>query len=293
MTYLDDLAFELQRAGIPARRRRRILTEFTDHLTEDPAAELGAAEDLAGRFADELGTRLARAAAFRAFLALAVAGLAMLAMFFAVGRMHGLMVYGGRRHSTPTWSAPLLLAAALAAQLALAAGGLALLRAWRLRHVPVIGAADARILVRRASVGVLAGALTLTALPVIALAYPHAGGASWRTAAWVVCGLGLIGFVTVVPALLSSARLRPRQSGTSGDLHDDLLTFLPWAPAPREAALMLAFGIAVALTIAGIVTDDPYDGALRGIADALACLAGYAALGAYLGLRDTVQRTTS
>lgn len=293
MNYLDELDSELQLAGIPPRRRRRIVAEFSDHLSESPAAELGVAKDLARQFADELGTRLARAAAFRAFLALAAAGLATFAMFLAIGRIHGLVLYGGRAHRTPAWSAPLLLTAALSAQLALAAGGLALLRAWRLRHLPVIGTADAQILLRRAWVGVLAGTVTLTALPVIALAYPQVGGSTWRPAAWVVSGLGLLGLIAVVPVLLSSGRLRPRRSAPSGDLQDDLLALLPWAPAPREAALLLALVIAATLTAAGLVTNDPYDGALRGITDALFCLAGYVLFGRYLGLRETGQRTTS
>jgi hypothetical protein len=50
--------------------------------------------------------------------------------------------------------------------------------------------------------------------------------------------------------------------------------------------------IAAALTVAGLLTDDPYDGALNGIGDTLACLAGYALLGRYLGLRDTARDAT-
>ncbi len=38
MRYLDAFESELTRAGIPARRRARILFEFADHLHEDPAA---------------------------------------------------------------------------------------------------------------------------------------------------------------------------------------------------------------------------------------------------------------
>jgi hypothetical protein len=67
---------------------------------------------------------------------------------------------------------------------------------------------------------------------------------------------------------------------------------LPWAPAPRDTALILALVIAAALTVAGLLTDDPYDGALNGIGDTLACLAGYALLGRYLGLRDTARDAT-
>ena len=42
MNYVDSLEVELAAAGIPARRRARIVAEFTDHLHENPVAELGA-----------------------------------------------------------------------------------------------------------------------------------------------------------------------------------------------------------------------------------------------------------
>jgi hypothetical protein len=63
MNYVDSLEVELAAAGIPARRRARIVAEFSDHLHENPEAELGAPRDLARQFADELGTRLARGTA--------------------------------------------------------------------------------------------------------------------------------------------------------------------------------------------------------------------------------------
>ncbi len=102
MSYLNDLESELTATGIPARRRRRILAEFADHLHEDPSAELGAPRDLARQFADELGTSLARKAAFRAFAALAFAGVGLVAMFLAVGRVargHPLRHAPARRHA--------------------------------------------------------------------------------------------------------------------------------------------------------------------------------------------------
>lgn len=39
------------------------------------------------------------------------------------------------------------------------------------------------------------------------------------------------------------------------------------------------------VALAGIMRSDPYDGALRGRADGFVCLAGFAVLGRYLGLR--------
>jgi len=38
---IDELARELASVGIRGRRRERILTEFADHLTCDPEAQLG------------------------------------------------------------------------------------------------------------------------------------------------------------------------------------------------------------------------------------------------------------
>ena len=85
MNYVDSLEVELAAAGIPARRRARIVAEFSDHLHENPEAELGAPRDLARQFADELGTRLARGTAYRAFAALAVTAIVLVVMFFNGG----------------------------------------------------------------------------------------------------------------------------------------------------------------------------------------------------------------
>ena len=77
-------------------------------------------------------------------------------MFLAVGRVRGLTLYGSTGTSpTPTWTAPIMLIAALAAQVAFVAGTLALLRAWRLRHERVISRADAVMLARRSTVGLV------------------------------------------------------------------------------------------------------------------------------------------
>lgn len=286
MTYLDTFERELTGAGIPPGRRRRILAEFADHLHESPSAELGAPRELARQFADELGTRLARTAAFRAFAALAFAGIGLAVMFVAVGRMRGLTLYGQQHTATPTWTAPILLVAALASQVALASGGLALLRAWRLRDQRVISAADASVLARRSTIGVIGGIVTLAALPACAVAFPHAAGSTWTTFAWIIAGVGVVVFAAVTPSLIASSRLRPRAEGAAGDVIDDLGH---WAPAwltPTRLAWLLALLIAVVMSVAGVFTDDPYDGALRGITDGLACMAGFALLGRYLGLRS-------
>jgi hypothetical protein len=285
MTYLETLESELTSAGIPRARRRRILAEFADHLHEDANVELGAPRDLAHQFADELGARLARTAAYRVFAALAFAGVALVVMFLAVGRMRGLTIEGGTNTPTPSWAAPIMLLAAIAAQVALAAGGLALLRAWRLRRERTISRTDATILARRSALGLLAGAVTLAALPTAAVAFPRAAGSTWTTVAWIVAGVGLVALAAAVPAVLTGMRLRPDLDGRSGDLIDDLGLWVPAGITPWRCALVLALAIVVVATVAGVLTADPYDGALRGITDAIACLAGFAILGRYLGLR--------
>jgi hypothetical protein len=289
MTYLNALETELSNAGVPAGRSRRILAEFADHLHEDPAAELGPPEELAHQFADELGTGLARTAAFRAFAALAFAGVSLVAMFVAAGRWRGLNMYGAHRQvATPTWTMPVMLTVTLIAQVAFVAGTLALLRAWRLRHERVIGWADAVVLARRSAVGLVCGAITMAGLPAIALAYPHTAGHTWTVLAWVVAGVSVVMLASVAPSVLRSARLRPVSSGEPADLTADLGPLLPAQMTPTRCALLLAAAIVILLGLQGLVADDPYDGIARGLLDGVACLAGFAVLGRYLGLRSTV-----
>ncbi len=288
MSYLNALESELTATGIPVRRRRRILVEFADHLHENPDAELGAPRGLARQFADELGTRLARVAAFRAFAVLAFAGVGLVGMFLAVGRWRGLSVYGTHRQvTTPTWTMPIMLITALAAQVALVAGTLALLRAWRLRHERVISRSDATVLARRSAVGLLCGAVTMAALPAIALAFPHTAGHTWTVFAWVVASVTVLMMVGVTPTVLGSARLRPASTGEPADLTADLGPWLPSGITPTRCALLLTAAIVVVLGLQGVVADDPYDGIARGLLDAVACMTGFLVLGGYLGLRTT------
>ena len=55
MNYGDSLEVELAAAGIPARRRARIVAGFSDHSHENPQARPGAPRALARQFADEPG----------------------------------------------------------------------------------------------------------------------------------------------------------------------------------------------------------------------------------------------
>jgi hypothetical protein len=285
MNYLDALESELKAAGIPSRRRGRIVAEFGDHLRENPDADLGAPRDLARQFADQLGTRLARGTAYRAFGVLAVAAIVLVVMFFDGGRMWGGWVgYGHYAWSYyfPGWWIPMMVVWFICGQVALASGGLALLRAWRLRGVAVMTAADAQILNRRAAVALVCGAITMTVLPLTHFVVDFSAG--WDTAAVTLGPALIVLMLAMLPDVLRAMRLRPTREGLAGDLTADLGIDDPRVTPGRIAAL-LSLAIVLVMGAVGARSDDLYDGILRGLLDAAACLAGFAVLGRYLGLR--------
>lgn len=273
---LGDLQRELAQVGIPARRSDRIVTEFEDHLASDPDAPLGEPKAIARQFADELGTSLARRAAFRAFLSLAVAGGVVAAAILRVSAQGG--VYDLRL------GAPivvLLLACLLAGQIAFVSGCLGVLRAFWLRDQRVICTGEAAVLGRRAGVGLVTGALTLAALPVISLAAHHVFSEAF---AFVAAGIGLAAIAVAAPAVRDAARLRPVEPGDAGDLFSDLGPFAPRGVSAWRFAIVFAAGVALVIALAGVAANDPYDGIARGLANGLACLGCFAVLGRYLGL---------
>jgi hypothetical protein len=313
MTYLNALESELKRAGIPPRRRIRILTEFADHLQENPEAELGAPRELARQFADELGTRLARTTAYRAFGVLAVAATVLAVMFVEGGRTWGGWVgYGSHPTSgyMPSWWVPLMGVWFISAQVALAAGSLALLRAWRLRHQAVISAADAAVLNRRVAVGLAAGTATMLVLPATdlmlarPLSYHLPDGqtshitdqwhslfavtpSSWWSYVAIIGGPVLIAaMLFTIPSVLIAARLKPNQQGVAGDLTLDL-GVQETLITPALIALSLSAILVVVMLVIGIRSSDPLAGLARGLVDAGLCMVGFVTLGAFLGLRST------
>ncbi len=276
---MRELERELTRAGIPASRRRRILAEFEDHLACNPAAELGDPASLARQFADELGTVRARRAGFASFGALAIAGLLFGAAFLA-----NVQGYSATHRHPPVLAQLGLGLMVLGAQVALVSGGLAAVRAMRLRGMLTVTRAEALILGRRAAVGLVAGVAAMTGLALVAAEY-----SSSNTFAFIAAGVGAVGLVAATPAVATALRLKPLGDGGAGDLFDDLGGLVPASlrARPWRFALVVALAIALAIAAVGIAQQDPYDGALRGIADGLACLAGFALLGRYLGLRPT------
>lgn len=285
MTYLESLSGELARVGITGRLRRRILLEFEDHLRSDPAAELGAPAQLASQFSDELGTVRARRGAFVAFGALALAGALFALAFLGYGPAGAGPAHGHAR--SPVLGSLALAMAAIGAQVAFVSGVLAALRAFRRRRALVVARPEATVISRRASVALLGGLVSMAGLALIALEFQRGVDPWWQPAALVGAAVGACALLVAAPAVIASLRVRPSARGAGGDIFDDLGLFVPTPLRghPWAFAVVVAAAVALLITAVGVVADDPYDGALRGVADGLACLAGFALLGGYLGLR--------
>jgi hypothetical protein len=282
VSYRDELYRELTTVGITGRLRARITDEIDDHLQCAPGADLGDPQLIARRFADELGTARARRAGLTSFAALAVAG-----VLFAVAFASSPPPAFGALPSGVGWAARLgNWVAVIAPQVAFAAGILALLRAARRRHTRVMPRAEARMLLRRATVGVVAGLASMVSLSLVAneLA-PYLPG-WWVTLVWACAGVGVVALLSSVPALVAARRVPSLSEGPAGDLFDDIGAWLPRSleGRPWRLALVMAGAIFVLMSAAGWMGSDGYDGMIRGLADGLLCLLGFATLGRYLGL---------
>jgi hypothetical protein len=276
--YLRELEFELGKVGIGGSRRRRILAETADHLREsDDPAGFGEPRLIAARFADELATNGARRTALFSFFALAPAAIGYALLL-------GLSRPGPDITSAKTL--PLGLTAALmialAPQISLAAGLLAIALAWRLRAAPAAPAAEISFLHRRAAVALTAGAATLAGVAV------YAGlPVWWTTLAFAVTGTAIVPVAVAAGALGRTARLQARTAGAAGDVFDDLGPLLDRVPLrlrgrPWRFCLLFAAAVAGAVFVGGGLDEGPRNA----VAEFAAICAGFAVLGRFLGLRS-------
>jgi hypothetical protein len=213
---------------------------------------------LANEFAAELGTHASRRAAVAAFAALAIAGAVYAAVFVTLSPQS-------------IQSSTLVTAVVvIAPQVAFVAGVLALARARRRS----LATAELTVLHRRTGTALAFGAATMGAL----------AAAAGSTTAYVAAAAATTLLAAAAAPLLASVRIRPQVAGSAGDVFDDLgierLRTDPW-----RFARLVALGVGAAVALAGVVQGDPLDGLARGILEGAACLAGFAALGRYLGLR--------
>lgn len=279
-----QLGQELSAVGIRGRLRVRILSEYADHLACDPEAQLGEPRALARQFADELGSTRARRAAVIGFGALALAGI-----LFGLALLTSDAAFGASPKGGPVIGRIATALALLFSQISFVAGTLAVLRWVQRRGAGVLPASEAAVIVRRAAVGVLSGIVTMVSLGAIAIAYHRYQPAAWATFAIVVSAVGTAGLLASLPSIWDAARLRPVADGEAGDIFDDLGPLTGLVPPalrgrPWALAAVVSLAVAVVITLAAVPAQDAYDGAARGLLDALLCMAGFATVGRYLGL---------
>lgn len=277
MSYLDELSGALGRVGIRGRLRARILAEAADHVAEGGSERFGDPDRIAQLFADELATAGSTQAAFRAFGALAVAGAAFAAGWLLVKPA------GGWPDVFSAETVPLGLLAALGmlvcSQVAFAAGLLAVLRAFRLRHARVAPAAEIAVLVRRTAVALAFGAVAMLSQTLYAVEFRA------QLASWYSLGVGIGSAVLTLPLLLVAlrvtrvAQLRPTAPGPAGDMFDDFPVSLP--RRPWTFCLVLAALVAVLALIAEGGDEGPRNAAV----EAILVVGCFAVLGRLLGLR--------
>jgi hypothetical protein len=285
--FVDELGDQLQSIGIRGRLRHRIVVEFEDHLTCDPAAQLGSPAELANQFADEIGTSRVRRGTVAVFGALALAG-----TLFGIA----MLAFGYRAlREAQAQSRPLAMIGAVvmvvASQFAFATGMLAALRLlWR-RRERVLSRSEATVLVRRVGIALVSGIGAMAGLALLALGIHDHDAATWRTFSLIAASIGGAALLAAAPSAIAAARLRPTASGETGDVFDDLGPLNQLAPAwlrgrPWRFALLVAATIGIAVALQGVAVSDPYDGIFRGLAESLACLTGFTVLGRYIGLRS-------
>lgn len=287
--YTRELGVELRRLGVPASRRRRLLAETEDHLRSDPDAlsRFGSASDIAQQCADELGSSGARRVSITAFAVLAFAGLLFGGLMLAVFAMvppHTIFCCRG----TSVMQSLTLAVLIVAPQVAFVAGVLAMIRALRLRNRGALPRGEVTVLRRRTAVALLSGAATMAALIAFVVQFGSALP-GWLVPASLAAGATsvlLLGVASV--PLVVTWRVQVQTAGAAGDIFRDLGPLVPVPLRGHAWAFAAICALAVALVVfaPGLAADDGYDAALRGAAEAIACLAGFAILGRYLKLRD-------
>ena len=275
--FIHRLDHELANRGVRGSMRRRIALEYADHLACDPDAEarLGDPSELAGEFAAELAADDARRVARNAFVALALAALALVAGQLTISAAGG---YPGYNNGLSTALAvPTILTILIAPQIALVAGSLAALRALRRRRSRRLPDAEVALIHRRSEIAVGAGLALCAAMLLYAIDHAQQM-AGW----WVALQIGLASAATLALTEVAVQAWRSRQTigavpGPSGGIVDDVPPLALVARHRRAACITAALLAGVAGTVLGGVAERSLiEGVERGTFEAIlvaVCLA--------------------
>jgi hypothetical protein len=253
--FLERLDRELASRGVRRSLRRRIGLEYADHLACDPEAEprLGDPEDLATAFAAELAADDARRVARNAFVALALAAIALVAGQLTIAPAGG---YPGYNNGLSTALAvPTILTILIAPQIALVAGSLAAWRALRTRGSRRLPDAEVALIRRRCAIAVTAGLATCAAMVLYATDHTEQM-AGW----WVALQIGLAAAAALALTAVAFQASRSRHTvgavpGPSGGIVEDLPPLALVASHPRAACAAAAITAGVAGTVLGGIAE--------------------------------------
>jgi len=272
---IDELQRELAAAGVRGRWARRALEEAVDHL-EESDGDFGDPHAIAAQIASVVGTTRTRRAAWAAFAALSLTGAAYLAAWFLVADGSQPDITSGR---SPAVGVAVTLALFFLPQVTFVAGVLML---WRALRVPTPApAAELRVVRRRAAVA-LAGALATAGCWAL---YVQQFQVAHESAILALAGLALVSVSAAAALVRAAGRPRVTPEGAAGDVFDDV-----GLPALRSHGWSLVACMAGAIGLAAVAVGwhaegTVADGLVRGVPEALAVLAAYAALGRVLALR--------
>jgi hypothetical protein len=273
--YLRRFSDELERRGVRAGDRRRVLAESEDHLRELSAAHgeaeaverFGDSRELAGEIASQLATTKTIRSTYATFAALVLTAFAYLALIAYSDRVGPADLLAGKHEAVGVLATLGLL---LLPQVAFVAGGLALLRALRRRGRAALSCEELDVLGRRSAVALAAGFSTVAAMLLWGYEFGH------FVPVLALALVGLIPLLAVAPALALASSPQGRSAGPPQDVFDDLrlegLRSRPWL-----------FAVAVGLVSATVAF--AFNGIVLAALEFAALLLCFAALGRPLALR--------
>jgi hypothetical protein len=284
--YLSELDRALRARGAPRRLRARFVGEARDHLLEAEAegrpVVFGDPVELAQQVVDELASTQARRSALIAVAALAPAAVVYTLLFLLAGAAGGWPdIFSGK---TQAIALPTALTLLFAPQVSLAAGALALLRAFRRRHQTVLPRAEVRVLLKRASIALVFGAAAVGALALEAYEYEAGFAWWWRDIALAAPLVMAVPLTAVAVSVRRTARLRPASPGPAGDVFADVPEARLLADTPWRFCLLFAGAAAAVIFAGGAAAGTADEGLRNAVVEALAVVAAFGVLGRFLGL---------
>ena len=276
--FIARLEDELESRRVRRSVRRRILLEYADHIACEPESEqrLGDPAQLAGAFAAELAADDARAVARNTFASLALAAFALVIGQLTIVPAGGYPGNNSAGSTALAWTAIVLIL--VAPQVALVAGSLGALRAFRRRHSQALPDAEVALIYRRCAIGGVAGLVTCAALLIYVADFTQQLAGWWLA---LQAGTVLIAAGALIVTGAHARRVRRTVAsvpGPSGGIADDvpLVGFVLDRPGAVAIAATVIAG-AVGTVLGTIAERSLIEGLERGLFEALVVGVGLAA----------------